>query len=68
MFAAQHYFIQHGVKVVIKKLEELIPIIIPDSLLDEEGSVKVWINTIVNKLRDQYFQNPKVESLKVWSY
>ncbi|KAH9512784.1 hypothetical protein Btru_038182 [Bulinus truncatus] len=65
MFAAQRYFIENGQKLDKNVLKSLIDTYIPETYLMDDGDVDRWTDLVADKLKDSYFQNPKIDPLKV---
>ncbi|KAH9512785.1 hypothetical protein Btru_038183, partial [Bulinus truncatus] len=65
MFAAQRYFIENGQKLDKNVLKSLIDTYIPETYLMDDGDVDQWTDLVADKLKDSYFQNPKIDPLKV---
>ena len=65
MISAQQYFIEYGVEMEPQRLQTLLPSYVPDSYLQKSNAMQWWVNAIMNKLRAPYFQNARIEALKV---
>lgn len=65
MLAAQQYFIEYGKTVDVQRLQSLLPSYVPESCLQKSSSLHMWMNAVINKLKSSYFQDLRVEPLKV---
>ena len=68
MIAAQQYFIEYKLNIDANRLQELLPSYIPDSYLPKQNAGQHWMQAIISKLRSPYFQNPRIEPLKVGTF
>ncbi|XP_013068549.2 myosin-VIIa-like isoform X2 [Biomphalaria glabrata] len=65
MIAAQQYFIDYKLEIDPQRLQSLLSSYIPDAYIQKTNSSNLWVNAIINKLKSPYFQNPRIEAIKV---
>ncbi|CAL1540128.1 unnamed protein product [Lymnaea stagnalis] len=65
MISAQQYFIEYRTDIDSQRMQNMLPSYIPDSYLTKANAATLWMNAIVTKLKSPYFQNPRIDPLKV---
>ncbi|XP_076340822.1 unconventional myosin-VIIa ck isoform X2 [Tachypleus tridentatus] len=66
MIAAQQYYIEHGVELVMDHLGALLPNCIPDYCLQaSEKSIEKWAGLIVTAYKKSYYYRERVPPLRV---
>ncbi|CAL1547247.1 unnamed protein product, partial [Lymnaea stagnalis] len=65
MVVAQRYYIEHPNDKDEQRIQALLTDYIPDSYLQKEEDIIVWMKTIISKLKSPYFQEARMDPLKV---